>query len=282
MSDINQYRYIPGFLPTGTPEEHAWVIILYEKKLIMKRRDTQLIIPEVKDTITIWEEASSLEYIGSYDGNSCYCIRIADSPMLPEDLVLVELADITKKSGDAGLFLLAGAANHILHWNSRNRYCGFCGTRMQNKRDERAKVCPSCSNTVYPRISPAVITAVFREDKILLAHNCNFRPGMYSLIAGFVEPGETLEQCVAREIREEVGIRVRNIRYYDSQPWSFPDSLMLAFTADYDGGEIVTDNVEITEANWYQADSLPEIPSIDSIAGRLIRWYRDGCYSVTN
>jgi NAD+ diphosphatase len=103
---------------------------------------------------------------------------------------------------------------------------------------------------------------------------------MYSLIAGFVEPGETLEQCVEREIREEVGIQVKNIRYYDSQPWPFPDSLMLAFIADYAGGEIVTDNVEITDAAWYQADSLPEIPSTDSVAGRLIRWYRDSHCSL--
>jgi NAD+ diphosphatase len=146
---------------------------------------------------------------------------------------------------------------------------------MTDKEDERAKVCQSCGNIVYPRIAPATITAVFRDGQILLAHNSNFRNGLYGLIAGYVEPGETLEQCVEREIREEVGIKVKNVRYLSSQPWPFPDSLMMGFTADYESGEITVDQCEITDAGWYKADKLPDIPSVDSIAGRMIRWYRD-------
>ncbi len=275
MSEQNQYPYVPGFLPSEASKEQFWVIILYEKKLLMKKIDQLFMIPELKETEPIWEDRSSLEYIGCYEEHGIYCKRITELPVLEEAFELIDMMDITKNSGDSGLFLLVGAANHILHWNSKNRYCGSCGTAMTNKSDERAKVCPACGNVIYPRISPAVITAVFREDQILLAHNSNFRPDMYSLIAGFVEPGETLEQCVEREIREEVGIEVKNIKYFSSQPWPFPDSLMLAFTAEYAKGEIVTDNVEITDANWYRADDLPNIPSTDSIAGKLIRWYRD-------
>ena len=144
---------------------------------------------------------------------------------------------------------------------------------MTEKKDESAKVCSECGNIVYPRISPAVITAVFKGDQILLAHNRSFRNGLYSLIAGFVEPGETLEHCVKREIMEEVGIRVKNVRYAGSQPWSFPDALMIAFTAEYESGEICVDQVEIIDAGWYRMDAMPDIPSTDSIAGRLIRWY---------
>ena len=109
----------------------------------------------------------------------------------------------------------------------------------------------------------------------MLAHNKNFKAGLYSIIAGFVEPGETLEHCAEREIQEEVGIKVKNIKYFTSQPWPFPESLMLAFTAEYDSGDITVDNTEITDAAWFSADELPDIPTTDSVAGKLIRWYRD-------
>jgi NAD+ diphosphatase len=256
-------------------EETSWAIILFGKKLLMRIAEDKLYIPEVKEVADILKEDKKMEYIGSYDGHDCYCKRLNEVTELPENLELVDLMEITKRSGDAGLFILAGTANHILHWYSMNQYCGCCGHETEDKKDERAKICPKCGNITYPRISPAVITAVFQEDKILLAHNRNFRKGLYSLIAGYVEPGETLEQCVVREIREEVGINVKNIQYFSSQTWPFPESLMMAFTAEYESGEIKVDENEITDAAWYQADSLPEIPSTDSIAGKMIRWYRE-------
>lgn len=277
MNGSSDYKYIPEFLPekTATAEGNAWAIILSAKKLLMKKSESKFDIPEIKEIKDIVIEVRSMVYIGRYDSHECFCIRLLEEPELPENLQWIELSQLTNLSGDTGLFLLAGAANHILHWSSVNQYCGCCGNRMEEKKDERAKICPNCGNVVYPRISPATITAVFYDDQILLAHNRNFREGLYSLIAGFVEPGESLEQCVAREIYEEVGVKVKNIRYFGSQPWSFPDSLMLAFTAEYESGEIAVDNCEIMDARWYHANSLPEIPSTDSISGKIIRWYRD-------
>lgn len=282
MGIYREHKYIPGYLPPEALEKSAWVLVFIEKKLLVRKLGDKLYIPAAGELENIITDDGTMEYIGKYDGHDCYCKKLNGVTWLPENLEPVELKEITKLSGDAGLFLLAGTANHILHWNSMNQYCGCCGHKTTDKKDERAKICPNCGNLVYPRISPATITAVFRDDQILLAHNRNFRKDLYSLIAGYVEPGETLEQCVEREIGEEVGIKVKNIRYFSSQPWSFPDSLMMAFTAEYESGEIMVDNCEIIDAAWYNADNLPEIPSTDSIAGKIIRWYRDQAASLSD
>jgi len=163
-----------------------------------------------------------------------------------------------------------GCARELLWWNARTRFCGSCGTPTVQVDTERAKRCPKCSALFYPAASPAVIVAVQREDRILLAHNHNFRPDLFSLLAGFVDPGETLEQAVAREVREEVGITVTDIRYVTSQPWPFPNSLMVAFQATYAGGELHADGREIEAANWYARDALPTIPSPGTVAHALI------------
>lgn len=275
MDVSNEHKYIPAFTTSNDFNEEAWILILIEKKLLMKKVESKYEIPAVKDIKSIISDCNHCVFIGKYDGHDCYSIRITQIMNLNEDLELVETKDITVFSGDPGLFLLAGTANHIVHWNSMNRFCGRCGSKTMDKKDERAKVCPDCGNIIYPRISPATITAVFRGNQILLAHNRNFKNDLYSLIAGFVEPGETLEQCVEREIKEEVGIQVKNIKYFSSQPWSFPDSLMMAFTAEYESGDLMIDNSEITDAGWYTADNLPDIPSTDSVAGKIIRWYRE-------
>jgi NAD+ diphosphatase len=164
----------------------------------------------------------------------------------------------------------ASHAYHVLKWDRLNGFCGHCGGPMKDKEDELAKVCTLCGSIVYPRISPAVITLIRKGDSILLAHNAKYRAAMFSLIAGFVEAGETLEQTVARETREEVGIEINNIRYAASQPWPFPDSLMIGFTADYASGEIKPDAVEIMEAHWFTRDALPEIPLKGSLSRSLI------------
>lgn len=275
MDITNEHQYCPGFFPTEQAEQSAWVLVLMDRKLLMKKLGNEFCIPVREELAELISNDCAMEYMGSYDGHDCYCIRLKEMTLQLENMELVELREITNRAKDTGLFILAGAANHLLHWKNTNQYCGLCGHETIDKKDERAKVCTNCGNTIYPRISPATITAIFRDDQILLAHNRNFAPGLYSLIAGFVEPGETLEQCVEREILEEVGLQVKNIRYFSSQPWSFPDSLMMAFTAEYESGEINVDNYEILDAGWYKADNLPLIPSTDSVAGKLIRWYCD-------
>jgi NAD+ diphosphatase len=171
------------------------------------------------------------------------------------------------------LIWIAGRANQLVNWSQTHRHCGRCGQPTEDKTDERAKTCPQCGLVNYPRLSPAIIVAVLKNDRILLGRNKRFKLPFYSVLAGFVEPGETLEECVRREIREEVNISVKNIRYFGSQPWPFPDSLMIAFVADYAGGEIRTDGLEIIDAAWFTKDNLPQIPPKISIARQLIDWF---------
>ncbi|QEE16564.1 NAD(+) diphosphatase [Promethearchaeum syntrophicum] len=166
--------------------------------------------------------------------------------------------------------LIAGIAYHVYTWISNHIYCGRCGKRFIYSLAEFALKCPSCNNTEYPHISPAVIIAIIKDNKILLAHNKQFPTNLYSLIAGFVDPGENLEEAISREVKEEIGISICNISYFASQPWPFPNSLMLAFTADWAEGEISVDKKEIMDAQWFGLDNLPKLPSSISVARNLI------------
>ena len=203
----------------------------------------------------------------------CYCAEISAETPLPAGLIADGLRALFPRLGDL-LFSIAGRGIQVVAWERTHRFCGQCGAPTVDDPHERAKRCPACGLTSYPRISPAIIIAVVRKsdggDRLLLARSHRFPPGRYSVIAGFVEPGETLEECAQREVGEEVGIRIRDIRYFGSQPWPFPNSLMIAFTAEYDGGEITPEESEIAEAGWFPADALPDIPLRMSISRRLI------------
>ena len=154
------------------------------------------------------------------------------------------------------------------------RSCGHCGAATVIKDGERARECPRCGELSYPRISPAVIVRVTRGEEILLARARRFPPGFYSVLAGFVEPGETLEECVRREVREETGVELRDLSYFASQPWPFPHSLMVAFTAAHASGDIRVDASELVDAGWYGRDSLPRLPDPLTVARRLIDAWR--------
>jgi NAD+ diphosphatase len=167
-------------------------------------------------------------------------------------------------------FALAGRAFQLIDWDRTHLFCGRCGTPTQPKPDERARACPACKLTAYPRVAPAIMALVRRDDEMLLARSPHFPPGMYSALAGFVEPGESLEQCLAREVEEEVGVQVDNIRYFTSQSWPFPHSMMIAFMCDWAGGEIRPQAGEIEAANWFKVLQLPKLPSKISIARKLI------------
>jgi NAD+ diphosphatase len=171
---------------------------------------------------------------------------------------------------DAEAISLATRATLLLDWQKNHRYCGRCGTPTSRKTVEFSTFCPSCGLVTYPRISPAVMVLIRRGDELLLARSHRFRPGVFSALAGFVEAGETLEHCAAREVREEVGIEITNLRYFGSQSWPFPDSLMVAFFADYAGGTIDPDPNEIEAAAWFPRDSLPALPEPMSLAWQMI------------
>ncbi len=152
-----------------------------------------------------------------------------------------------------------------------HRFCGRCGETMRKVSWEMAMHCDKCGHRVYPRVSPCIIVAIHNKKQILLAQGARQKPmGFYSTLAGFVESAESLEQTLHREVMEEVGVKIKNVEYFGSQPWPFPHSLMVGFIAEYDSGEIKVDGKEILDANWYEPDNLPKIPPKLSIAGRLI------------
>lgn len=174
---------------------------------------------------------------------------------------------------DVETFRMLGYATQIGIWARQHRFCGSCGGRMQAVPQQRAMHCPRCALQHYPRLSPSMIVLISRGDEILLARSERFPPGMYSTLAGFVEPGESVEQCVHREVFEEVGLRIRDLQYVGSQGWPFPHSLMLGFHARYESGEIVPEAGEIEDARWFSPDQLPLLPPPRSISRFLIDLY---------
>ncbi len=158
----------------------------------------------------------------------------------------------------------------ILNWRATTRYCGRCGAPNGDKPDEPARVCAACGGLSFPRLSPAILAVVTKGDTLMLARNASFKGGTFSLVAGFVEPAETFEECVIREVREEVGIEVANPRYLGSQGWPFPDSLMIGFSADWVSGDLRPDGVEIAEAGWFAPDAPPPLPLHGSLSRRLV------------
>ncbi|MFM1896941.1 MAG: hypothetical protein RLZZ385_2015 [Pseudomonadota bacterium] len=182
---------------------------------------------------------------------------------------------------DEDLFRLAGLGNQLLNWTATHRYCGACGQPTEPHPAERALVCGACELHFYPRINPCVIVLVIRGRQILLARHARARGGFYSCLAGFVEAGETPEQTIVREVREEVGIGVHNIRYIRSQSWPFPSQLMLGFFADYADGEIQVDGVEIEHADWFGPEQFPDTPLARiSVAGQLIATFKSELYGT--
>lgn len=169
-----------------------------------------------------------------------------------------------------------GRAYELLYWDAHSRFCPVCGTPTQ-QLEAIMKKCPSCKHEIYPPIATATIVLVRRGDEALLVRARNFRSNHYGLVAGFLEPGETLEECVAREVMEETGLRIRNIQYFGNQPWPYPCGLMVGFTADYESGDITLQAEELTTASFFRRDNLPELPRKLSIARRLIdAWIAEG------
>jgi NAD+ diphosphatase len=168
------------------------------------------------------------------------------------------------------LFVRSGAAFQMMSLYVNNKFCGKCGEPMRDHTKENARECPECGRIVFPSLAPAVIVAVERDGMLLLGHNANFPEGRYSVLAGFVEPGETLEQTVAREVYEESRIKVKNIRYFGNQPWPFPASMMLGFRAEWRSGEPYPDGEEVTDVRWFSPDQLPALPQSVSISRKLI------------
>ena len=212
------------------------------------------------------------QFLGYLNGQPCIAAELAKDSAPPANLTFQSLRSLYTTLPE-DLFAIAARATQLIAWDRTHQYCGHCATPMQQAPTERAKRCPNCNLRQYPRLSPAVIMLIYKEEEILLARAPRFREGMYSVLAGFVEPGESLEETVAREVREEVSIEIKNIRYFGSQPWPFPDSLMVGFVAEYASGEIVPEPTEIEAADWFHKSNLPPVPGKLSIARKLIDWF---------
>jgi len=208
-------------------------------------------------------------YLGDLAGTPCFARLLADGEATPEGTDPIALRQLFGALPDDD-FGVAGRALGLTAWDRDHRYCGRCGSPTERSQTERVRTCSRCGHGAYPRLSPAIIALVERDGRALLARNARFALPFFSTLAGFVEVGESLEAAVAREIHEEAGIAITDIRYFGSQPWPFTGSLMIGFTARWAGGDLVADPSEIADAGWFGPDELPRIPPRLSIARALI------------
>ena len=265
-------QFVPDYKIPETEAQTALWFIFDKGKLLVNCQDDHYHVLKSTDVSDHNLLPVDKQFLGAFNGQDCYASGLQPGSDLNDGFEWKDLRALFGRLPE-DLIWIAGRANQLVNWRRTHRYCGACGRLTEEKQDERALICPSCGLINYPRLSPAVIVAVVKDREILLARNHRFRGPFYSVLAGFVEPGESLEECIHREVREEVGLSVRNIRYFGSQPWPFPDSLMIGFVADYADGEITVDGSELIEAGWYRAECLPNIPPKMSIARKLIDWF---------
>jgi NAD+ diphosphatase len=255
--------------PPASVEQPAYWFIFQGSQVLVRREEGRAFVPEGIDMGELGLEALRTQYLGLLATRHCFSAECAADVPPPAGFVWSGLRALFGQFDDI-IFGLAGRAFQIMDWDRTHLFCGRCGTPTVPKLTERSRQCPSCGQTHYPRVAPAVMALVRRGDQLLLARSPHFAPGMHSALAGFVEPGESLEECLVREVKEEVGVEVTNLHYFSSQPWPFPHSLMIAFNCDWAGGEIVPDPTEIEAAGWFGLESLPVLPNKVSIARRLI------------
>jgi NAD+ diphosphatase len=263
--------------PAGFVPMHVLPQTLDDGTLAFAFRDAKILVGGSDDTPVVPTSGAltragifgTAHFLGTLGTTPCAAVTLADDAAEPAGFRYTGLRALFAHLPEP-LLALAGRAFQVVEWDRTHRFCGRCGTATRDKAGERAKECPACGYVAYPRVSPAMMALVTRGREILLARSTRFATGMYSALAGFVEPGETIEDCVRREVREEVGIEIDDLRYFASQSWAFPHSLMIAYTAEYAGGELRPEEAEIADARWFALDALPLLPSHVSIARRLI------------
>lgn len=261
-------RYQPAVRRDGLPPLDALIIALGGTQILLAEADNAL--PRYVEIASILPPDDELHYLGTWDGQALYAVALSRGAAQPEGWYRAEMRMLLSVL-DAALFGVIGRAAQILEWARNHRHCGRCGAvTAPDPRGERALTCTACGFSAYPRINPCVIGIVVRGDEILLARAHRFVNGMFSALAGFMEVGESAEHTLAREVREEVGVEIANIRYFASQPWPFPSNLMLGFIADYAGGDIVLQDDEIAEAGFFHYADLPPLPPRGSIARAMI------------
>lgn len=259
-----------------------WFIFIGTNLLLTKDKEHDSVsVPLSVDAPVELKEWTHVQELPEIDCHPCKAVMLTTPPSNVQEFVTVGLRESYGKLPNE-FYNMAGKASELLYWDSNTRYCGYCGAPMK-WQTVISKCCTNCGKEVWPQVAPAIIVRIRKadkrdaegnvaeEEKILLVHAKNFRRSeMYGLVAGFLETGETLEECVRREVKEEVNLTVRNIRYFGSQPWPYPSGVMIGFTADYDGGEISLQEEELSKAEWFGKNNMPQIPDKMSIARRLI------------
>ncbi len=268
-------EFIPKTTPPAANEaKNTLYFLINDQELVIRHNQDRYWLPSKAEILSCNLDLQTARFLGLLDQHHCYALEVPAGVSLPNALKSIPLRDIFAQFS-ANEIKAISLAKQIITWDKQYRFCGQCGEPTIELSDERAKVCRKCGLTNYPRLSPSIIVSVVKGKQILLARSARFPKGMYSVLAGFVEPGETLEECIIREIDEEVGVKVKNIKYFGSQNWPFPHSLMIAFTTDYASGKITIDNNEIVDAKWFTADDLPRLPGSYSIARSMIDHFCD-------
>ena len=239
----------------------AWSFAFVDGEMLLPMEQHELTPGPLIDAIDM------RHYLGRFGGHDAWAFRAIDVPIGWRRVPL----RVAMTGMSSAQFGLAARASQLIEWDRSHKFCGICGTLTEHLANERARRCPSCGHLSYPRISPVMMALIWRPGEVLLARGPKFPADFYSALAGFVEAGETLEECVERESFEEVGVSIGDLKYYGSQSWPFPHSLMVAFTAKWESGALVPQEGEIEDARWFPIDTLPRLPPEFSIAGHLIR-----------
>jgi NAD+ diphosphatase len=256
-------HFVAGFVAKSSGK--ARLYLLDEQRLCVVRSGESLQVP-TGDSPAV---SDGWLYLGRVGDENCFARRMRAHELPPPGAEIAGMRGLFGVLNDVD-FGIAGRAMTLLEWDLVHRFCGLCGNPTELSTEERSRVCTHCGRAHYPRLSPAVITLVENDGKALLARNAKAPRPFFSCLAGFVEPGETLEETVEREVLEEVGVQVKDIAYFGSQAWPLTHSLMIGFRARYAGGDLKPDRTEIAEAGWFEPGSLPTMPGRISIARRLI------------
>ncbi len=274
IQEIRPHRFNNLYIAHKIIGENDFILHYSSDSLLLKTCGDEFEIPRKEDFPEISEKTKTTFL---FTLNDVPCFLIWDNLKVDKPHFIYKEISFFRTANQQEIAWITVVGFHLMTWYSQNKFCGKCGSRMQHKLNERAIECPSCNTTVYPKISPAVIVAIVCNNKILLARGTNFPASWYSLIAGYADVGESLEETLKREVKEEVGLDIKNIRYYKSQPWPPSGSMMIGFIAEADENQpICIDNKEIAEAAWFTRGNLPQHSLNISIAGEMIEKFEKG------
>ncbi len=262
----NEYKPVP-------PTKENSVIICKNREILIKKENNIISLPKFSDFEK--EYWNDYIYLFSIENNSFYILNNFSSSIYKKyEFVSIELLRTAKPKHIA---FASVTGLQLFNWYKSRKFCGSCGEKLQKSEKERMLFCPKCNAVEYPKISPAVIVGIYNKDKLLLSKYAGRDYKKYALIAGFAEIGETIEETVKREVMEEVGLKVKNLKYYKSQPWSFTDTLLFGFFAELDGSDNITlDTAELQEAEWFSKEEIPVKPDDVSLTNEMITAFKNG------